>query len=261
MRGMRRVFGVVLSLGLLGSGAWAQTAAAPVTTTAAAQGSAPAAAPVSVKPAGDLVEHTFFLQNVSQTNEVNEVLTAIRNMLDANVRIYLVNSQNVILMRGPAEQVAMAKKLLGDLDRPKKTYRLTYTITDSEEGKKLGSQRFSLVVLSGGRTTMKNGSKVPVVTGSYTAGTGSQSQNTYLDVGLNIDASLDESENGMRLRTKVERSSVADEKPGSGTPVIRQTVLEGTSTLVAGKPVVLGSMDIPGSTRHLDMEVVMEVAK
>ena len=252
MREMRWVCGVVLGLGLMGSGLMSQGALAQT---------AVAVAPAAAKPAVELEEATFFLKNVSQTNEANEVITAMRNMLDSSVRIYLVNSQNVIMMRGTPEQITMAKKLLSDLDRPKKTYRLTYTVTDVEDGKKLGSQHYSLVVVSGGRTTMKNGSKVPVVTGSYTAATGSQSQNTYLDVGLNIDASLDESESGVRLRTKVERSSVADEKPGSGTPVIRQTVLEGTSTLVPGKPVVLGSMDIPGSTRHLDMEVVMEAGK
>jgi hypothetical protein len=31
------------------------------------------------------------------------------------------------------------------------------------------------------------------------------------------------------------------------------------SFVLPGKPLVLGSMDIPGSTRHLDVEVVMEV--
>jgi hypothetical protein len=41
--------------------------------------------------------------------------------------------------------------------------------------------------------------------------------------------------------------------------VIRQTVLEGTSILTPGKQVMLGSLDVPGSTRHLEMGVVVEV--
>jgi hypothetical protein len=45
---------------------------------------------------------------------------------------------------------------------------------------------------------------------------------------------------------------------GAQEPVVRQTVLEGTSFLTPGKPLVLGSLDIPGSARHLDVEVVME---
>ncbi len=44
-------------------------------------------------------------------------------------------------------------------------------------------------------------------------------------------------------------------------PVIRQTTLEGTSTLVQGKPLVLGSLDVPGSTRHQEVEVVSELVR
>ncbi len=46
---------------------------------------------------------------------------------------------------------------------------------------------------------------------------------------------------------------------GPQDPVVRQTSVEGTAFLTAGKPVVLGSLDIPGSTRHLDVDVMMEV--
>ena len=86
---------------------------------------------------------------------------------------------------------------------------------------------------------------------------------TYIDVGLNFDATLDEFANGVRLRTKVDESSVAEERSGVGPqgPVVRQTSLEGTSFLTPGKPLVLGSLDIPGSTRHQEVEVVMEAVR
>jgi hypothetical protein len=45
---------------------------------------------------------------------------------------------------------------------------------------------------------------------------------------------------------------------GGQDAVIRQTVLEGTSFLNPGKAMMLGSVDVPGSTRHLDVEVLME---
>jgi hypothetical protein len=62
------------------------------------------------------------------------------------------------------------------------------------------------------------------------------------------------------LYTKVEQSSLAEERSGMGTqdPILRQTDLEGTSILTQGKPLILGSMDIPSSTRRLDVDVVME---
>ena len=86
---------------------------------------------------------------------------------------------------------------------------------------------------------------------------------TYIDVGMNFDATLDEFANGVRLRSKVEQSSIAEEKSGVGAqdPIVRQTVMESTSFLTQGKPLMLGSVDIPGSTRHLDVEVVMELVK
>mgnify|MGYP000476360394 CR=1 FL=1 len=43
----------------------------------------------------------------------------------------------------------------------------TYTITELDGGKRVGVQHFALALVPGGRTTLKNGSKVPVATGSF----------------------------------------------------------------------------------------------
>lgn len=158
----------------------------------------------------------------------------------------------------------LAQKVITDLDRPQKTYRLTYTITELDAGKRIGTQHFNLVIVSGQRTTLKQGSKVPIATGTYTAGSASsQTQFTYLDVGINIDASIDESSTGVRLKSKVEQSSIADSSIIADVkePIIRQSVVEGISLLCLGKPLVLGGIDVPGSTRHFDIEAVVEVVK
>lgn len=60
---------------------------------------------------------TFYLTNASQQNDANEVLTAIRNLLDPSTKIYLVPSQNAIVMRATPDQLLLAQKLLNDLDR------------------------------------------------------------------------------------------------------------------------------------------------
>jgi type II secretory pathway component GspD/PulD (secretin) len=249
------ILGVVVALTLSGSSGWAQTAPA----VSAEKGAAASKADTATPGSGSV--QTFYLTNVSQASDAIELTTALRNLLDAHDKIYLVPSQNAIFVQGSPEQIVLARKLLNDLDRPKKTYRLTYKITEMDEGKRVGLQRFAMVVVTGQRTVLKQGSKVPVATGSYEAGSSSaQTQFTYLDVGLNFDATLDEFANGVRLRSKVEQSSIAEEKSGVGAqdPIVRQTVMEGTSFLTPGKPLVLGSLDIPGSTRHLDVEVVME---
>ena len=227
---------------------------------------APAKA-IEVKPApvarGPESVRVFYLSSVTQVNDANEILTTIRNIIDPGVRIYLMLSENAITVRGNAEQMAMVERLLKELDRPKKTFRLIYTVTETDGGKKIGVQHFAMVLAPGGRTVMKQGSRIPVATGSVdtTAAGPTKTQFTYLDVGLNVDASIDGYSDGVRLRTKVEQSSVAETHAtvvGVEEPVIRQTVLEGTTILTQGKPVVLGSADVTGSTRHLEVEVVLE---
>ena len=209
---------------------------------------------------------TFYLTNQSDQNDISEILAGIRNMVDPHDKIYLVRSQNAIVVNAPPQEIVKIQSLINDLDRPRKTYRLTYTVAEYEGTKRIGVDHFSMVVITGQVATLKQGSKVPVATGTYNPGTKSsdiQTQFTYLDIGMNITASLDETEHGARLNTKVEQSSVTEKATIANVeePVIRQAVLSGTSSLTLNKPLMLGSVDIVGSTRHLDVEVIMEQVK
>ena len=60
---------------------------------------------------------TFYLTNAAAQNDANEVVVAIRNLLDPSIKIYLVPSQNAIVMRATPDQLLLAQKLLNDLDR------------------------------------------------------------------------------------------------------------------------------------------------
>jgi len=220
-------------------------------------------ASAAIKPNDDTVR-TFHLLNVVRQSDGNEILVAIRNMISPSAKVNFVPSENAIIVRSSPDQLALVEKIIKDLDQPRKTYRLTYTFTEMDGSRSIGTQHFSMVVISGERTQLKQGSRVPLVTGSYDSGKSqAQTQVTYVDVGLNFDVLLDESADAIRLRSKVEQSSVADQVSGVGPqdPVLRQTILQGTSFLTAGKPLVLGSLDIPGSTRRLDVAVVMEPIK
>jgi type II secretory pathway component GspD/PulD (secretin) len=259
MKFARGIFGVALVL--TGQSAWAQTgdSAPPDKAIAASRQDNPPAR-VDTRP-----YQAFYLATSSQQNDANDVVNAIRNILPPEVKVYLVPSQNAIVVRATPDQLVLVQKVINDLDRPKKAYRLIYTITELDGDKRVGTQHFAMIVAAGQRTVLKEGSKVPIATGSYSAtnNSGAQTQFTYVDVGMNFDATLDEFANGVRLRTKVEQLSVAEQMSsvGSQDPVIRQSSLEGTSFLTLGKPLVLGSMDIPGATRHLDFEVVMEAVR
>jgi hypothetical protein len=205
---------------------------------------------------GAKVYQTLYLTNLTQPSDANELVTDLRNML-VNAKLYYVPSQAAISMVGTSEELARAQKIISDLDKTKKIYRLTYTVKESDGGKTIGLQHFSIIVASGSMTVLKQGSRLPVHTTTSNQG---ENQVTYLDLGLEIEASLDGYLDGARLRSKVVQSGIAEEKSEVG-PIIRQTTLEGTSTLVQGKPLVLGSLDVPGSTRHQEVEVVSELVR
>jgi len=214
-----------------------------------------------------VIERTFYLNNSTQQSDANEVVTALRNALDPCDKIYLVFNQSAIVMEAPPDQIAFAQKLINDLDRPKKNYRLTYTVTEMDSGKQIGTQHYAMILASGQQTTLKLGNRVPIATGSYSAGGANgtnmspvQTQYTYVDVGMNIDVTLTTMGDGAVLKSSVDESSVAPQKPDAAIqqPIIRQSSLRGESFLAPGKSQALGSLDIPGSTSHLQIEVVME---
>ena len=228
---------------------------------------AAATTPATPPPAGTHHEaqnpvRIFHLKYVAQQNEANEIVVALRNMIEPADKIYLLSTTNDIAVSASPEQLNLVASLIPELDRPKPAYRITYTLAESENGKRIGIQHFSMVAVPGQRITLKQGDKIPVATGSYsTEKSAQETQFTYLDVGINLDTTLDLFAGGLRLRSKFEQSAVAQERQkimDVDEPIVRQSVLEGTSVIVPGKPMVLGGIDVSGSTRHIDVEVVAD---
>lgn len=62
---------------------------------------------------------TFYLTNVSQQNDANEILIALRNLLDTRAKLYLIASQNAIVLRASPDELVLAEKIINDLDRTK----------------------------------------------------------------------------------------------------------------------------------------------
>jgi type II secretory pathway component GspD/PulD (secretin) len=220
--------------------------------------------PSDAKPAAPTAPETvrtIFLNNASEQNDFNDIQTDLRNVLP-KAKIYGIQTQNAITLRATAEDMETAQKLVADLDQPRKLYRLTYTITDIDGGKRLGSQQFTLLVTSGEKSTFKQGSRVPIVTGT-TFGETQNTQVQYLDVGLAIEASVSGSPDSLNMHTKIEESSLAEERPVTTAqdPVVRQTVFDESSQLSHGKPLTLGSLDLPGTTRSQQVEVVAELVR
>ncbi len=203
------------------------------------------------------VVETIHLKYVTAQRDQNDLQTDLRNMFPM-AKIFAVPTQNAFSISATAEDMEAAKKLIAELDQPHKAYRVTYTITELDNGKRTGTQHIAVVVIAGEKSWIKHGNRVPIVTGSFNEETSkANSQVQYLDVGLNIEAFLD----GDRLHSKVEQSSVAEEKSGMGMqdPIVRQTTIEATSDMTSGKAMVIGSLDIAGTTRSQEIEAVAEL--
>src|SRR6516165_5406687 len=66
----------------------------------------------------DQVVKVFYVTNATSVQEFQEIATAIRTVGDIR-RVYTYNAQKAMVVRGTVDQVALAEKLIRDLDKPK----------------------------------------------------------------------------------------------------------------------------------------------
>ncbi len=271
----------------------------------------------------DLAVQTFYLTNPSQASDANEIYTALRNMLPADVKSYLVPSQNAIIVRGTQDDLILAEKLLNDLDRTKpevvvdvailevnrdkvrnlgltlpQSFGITPQVTPNSSntvasatatgtaqasgftlntlaninatnfavsigGGTLNAlltdadtrvlQQPSIRATDGQEASLKVGSKIPVATGSYsagaatgiTAGIGVQTQFTYMDVGVNITLTptihLDR-EVSLKLQVDVLSQTGSATIEGVTEPIIGQRSDKSIIQLRDGEPCLLAGL-------------------
>lgn len=276
----------------------------------------------------DLVLQTFYLTNVAQQQDANEVLVALRNLLEPSSKLFLVTSQNAIVVRATIDELRLAEKVINDLDRQRAEVVVDVAVLEVSRQKErnlgitlpqsfgltpttgttnssttttstatstgttgsattssnltlntlgnLNATNFAVTVTGGTvnallsdsdtrilqnprvratdgqRATLKIGSKIPVATGSYSAGAalssaslGVQTQFQYLDVGVNIDITPTVHYNReISLKLKVEISSENGTSVISGVsePIIAQKVAEQVIELKDGEPSLLAGL-------------------
>ncbi|QNI36889.1 secretin N-terminal domain-containing protein [Edaphobacter albus] len=210
-------------------------------------------------PYGPTITRVFHLKNITMQAEANELLMALRNNVDPRDHITLVPSQNAIIMKAPTESIDTAEKVISELDKPRKTYRLIYTLIDFAGTKRVGDQHYSMVLVSGQHAILRQGDKIPIFTGATPKDL--QSQVSYIDIGMNFEATIDDAAGVPRLKTKVEQSSVVEDRTSAlaQDPIIRQSIFEGSAVLAPGKPLTIGSLDIAGTTRRIEIQATIEL--
>jgi hypothetical protein len=159
-----------------------------------------------------------------------------------------------------------------DDQKPVHAYRLDFSLNELEGEKKVNSRHYSINLdVPGERQDIKIGTRVPVATGSFHAASGSENsplvntQFQYLDIGTHISCALKEHGDELELHAESEISNVDDEqireKYGVSAPVVRQIKIDGSTVVVPGKAIVIGSADDPTSNRQFQLEVTVTKLK
>jgi general secretion pathway protein D len=82
----------------------------------------------------DDVVKVFYVANATSVQEFQEIATAIRSLTEIR-RVYTYNAQKALLIRGTVDQVALAEKLIRDLDKPKAEVVVDVIVMEANRGR------------------------------------------------------------------------------------------------------------------------------
>ena len=139
-------------------------------------------------------------------------------------------------------------------EKPLHAYRIDFTISEMDNGKKLNSRRYVMDLNSGNWNRTKIGTRVPIST--------PQTPLQYMDVGTSIDCRVAERAEEVQLEVRSEISNFSSPNELHSTqPIVRQISITGSTLVTLGKPVVIGSVDDPNSTRQFQLEATVTKLK
>jgi general secretion pathway protein D len=121
------------------------------------------------------VVRTFYLSNTVQAQDLTEIVTGLRQLLDLK-RLQQLNAQNAIIIRDTPDKLAIAEKMINDIDkaRPEVVIQVQVLEARLDKMRNLGilpGQSASIGVVPPGTTTTTTNS------GTNTSGTSSTTSN------------------------------------------------------------------------------------
>ena len=149
----------------------------------------------------------------------------------------------------PKETVAAEKP-----PKPLVIYRVDFAVHELENGKRVNTRNYTMLLAAGGTGRVRVGNQVPVATSP-----GGQVQ--YIDVGLNIDCRLEERENYVTLRTMFEIKDFAQEQEGKDRPLLRTVRSDVDTAIPSGKPTLVSAIDDTATKRRYELEVTATKVK
>jgi general secretion pathway protein D len=149
--------------------------------------------PAKRKELEQSVIRTFYLSNLAQPNELQDLVNILRTLLDTQ-RLQQFPSQQAIVVRGTPDQIAMAEKLIEDLDksRPEVVVEVAIMQVNRDKLRNLGIQppaSISVALQSNtGTTTSTTGTNVGTGNGNVTTTTGATTGTITLNQLANLNA-------------------------------------------------------------------------
>ncbi len=149
--------------------------------------------PAKRKELEQSVIRTFYLTNLSQPNELQDLVNILRTLLDTQ-RLQQFPSQQAIVVRGTPDQIAMAEKLIDDLDKSRPEVVVEVVIMQVQRNKlqNLGIQPPSsasvALVDNTSTTTSATGTNVGTGNGTVSTTTGSTTGSISLNTLANLNA-------------------------------------------------------------------------
>ena len=149
--------------------------------------------PAKRKELEQSVIRTFYLTNLSQPNELQDLVNILRTLLETQ-RLQQFPSQQAVVVRGTPDQIAMAEKLIEDLDksRPEVVVEVAIMQVNRDKLRNLGIQPPASVTVAlqsnTSTTTSTTGSNVGTGNGNVTTTTGASTGTITLNELAHINA-------------------------------------------------------------------------
>lgn len=145
-------------------------------------------------------------------------------------------------------------------------YKVEYVFSELQDNKKVNARSYTILIQPLEKGSLRLGSRVPVATGS-SATSGSKEMNPlvnttfqYLDIGVNIDCTVEPSDPDVALRTNVDISSLAPENR-IGQPIVRTTRIQLHNLVPPAKPTILTTADEVDTTGRFQIEATVTKVK
>ncbi len=137
--------------------------------------------PAKRKEIEQSVIKTFYLANLSQPTELQDVVNALRQILEIS-RIQPLPSQGALVVRGTPDQIALAEKLVSDLDKARPEVIVEVAIMQVSRDK---TRNLGISPPTSATVALQNNLSTTTGTSTTTTGTSTTTSGTANQVNLN----------------------------------------------------------------------------